>query len=145
MAGALMTVPYAVVRTWHSVVHHGFWTDNLVDYFRRTVPVSAEKQAYTMQMQLVMLVLAILETALVIWLFWRFLRVLSGLNRLNAGDGHTLYDSMTKDMMRTEREKFEKQPKKVFLWFCVSVGFEICAHCRCFRLRSRRLPWCESL
>ncbi|MBE6657332.1 MAG: hypothetical protein E7604_02705 [Ruminococcaceae bacterium] len=125
MAGALMTVPYAVVRTWHSVVHHGFWTDNLVDYFRRTVPVSAEKQAYTMQMQLVMLVLAILETALVIWLFWRFLRVLSGLNRLNAGDGHTLYDSMTKDMMRTEREKFEKQPKKVFLWFCVSVGFEI--------------------
>ena len=120
-----MTVPYAVARTWHSVVHHGFWTDNLVDYFTRNVPVSAEKQAYTMQLQLMMLALAVLETALVIWLFARFLRVVRGLDRLSGGDGHTLYDSMSKDMMREEREKYEKQPKKVFVWFCISVGFEV--------------------
>ena len=125
ITGVILTVPYAVVRTWHSVVYHGFWTDNLVDYFMRNVPVSAEKQAHTMQLQLWMLGLAILETALVIWLFCRFLRVLRSLNRLNVGDGHTLYDSMTKDMMRTEKEKFEKQPKKVLVWFCVSVGFEV--------------------
>ena len=125
LAGVLLTVPYAVVRTWHSVVYHGFWTDNLVDYFTRNVPVSPEKQAYTMQLQLIMLVLAAAETALVIWLFRRFLRVADGLNRLNAGDGHTLYDSMTKDMMRTEKEKYEKQPKKVFVWFCISAGFEV--------------------
>lgn len=125
LAGVLLTVPYAVVRTWHSVVYHGFWTDNLIDYFRRTVPVSPEKQAYTMQLQLIMLGLAVIETALVIWLFYRFLRVLRSLNRLNVGDGHTLYDSMTKDMMRTEKEKYEKQPQKVFLWFCISAGFEV--------------------
>jgi hypothetical protein len=125
IVGAAVAVPYAVVRTWHSVVHHGFWTDNLVDYFTRNIPVSPEKQAYTMQLQLIMLALAIVETALVIWLFWRFMRVLGGLNRLSDGDGHTLYDSMTKDMMRTEREKYEKQPKKVFIWFCVSAGFEV--------------------
>lgn len=125
LVGVIVTVPYAVVRTWHSVVHHGFWTDNLVDYFTRNVPVSAEKQAYTMQLQLIMLGLAVLETALVIWLFARFLRVVRGLDRLSGGDGHTLYDSMSKDMMREEREKYEKQPKKVFVWFCVSVGFEV--------------------
>lgn len=125
LVGVIVTVPYAVVRTWHSVVHHGFWTDNLVDYFTRNVPVSAEKQAYTMQLQLIMLALAVLETALVIWLFARFLRVVRGLDRLSGGDGHTLYDSMSKDMMREEREKYEKQPKKVFVWFCVSVGFEV--------------------
>ena len=125
LVGVIVTVPYAVVRTWHSVVHHGFWTDNLVDYFTRNVPVSAEKQAYTMQLQLMMLALAVLETALVIWLFARFLRVVRGLDRLSGGDGHTLYDSMSKDMMREEREKYEKQPKKVFVWFCVSVGFEV--------------------
>ncbi len=125
LAGVLLTVPYAVVRTWHSVVYHGFWTDNLVDYFTRNVPVSPEKQAHTMQLQLIMLGLAALETALVIWLFYRFLRVLRSLNRLNVGDGHTLYDSMTKDMMRTEKEKYEKQPKTVFLWFCISAGFEV--------------------
>ena len=125
LVGVIVTVPYAVVRTWHSVVHHGFWTDNLVDYFTRNVPVSAEKQAYTMQLQLMMLGLAVLETALVIWLFARFLRVVRGLDRLSGGDGHTLYDSMSKDMMREEREKYEKQPKKVFVWFCVSVGFEV--------------------
>ena len=125
LVGVIVTVPYAVVRTWHSVVHHGFWTDNLVDYFTRNVPVSAEKQAYTMQLQLIMLGLAVLETALVIWLFARFLRVVRGLDRLSGGDGHTLYDSMSKDMMREEREKYEKQPKKVFVWFCISVGFEV--------------------
>ena len=125
LVGVIVTVPYAVVRTWHSVVHHGFWTDNLVDYFTRNVPVSAEKQAYTMQLQLMMLALAVLETALVIWLFARFLRVVRGLDRLSGGDGHTLYDSMSKDMMREEREKYEKQPKKVFVWFCISVGFEV--------------------
>ena len=125
LVGVIVTVPYAVVRTWHSVVHHGFWTDNLVDYFTRIVPVSAEKQAYTMQLQLMMLALAVLETALVIWLFARFLRVVRGLDRLSGGDGHTLYDSMSKDMMREEREKYEKQPKKVFVWFCISVGFEV--------------------
>ena len=125
LVGVIVTVPYAVVRTWHSVVHHGFWTDNLVDYFMRNVPVSAEKQAYTMQLQLMMLGLAVLETALVIWLFARFLRVVRGLDRLSGGDGHTLYDSMSKDMMREEREKYEKQPKKVFVWFCISVGFEV--------------------
>ena len=125
LVGVIVTVPYAVVRTWHSVVHHGFWTDNLVDYFTRNVPVSAEKQAYTMQLQLMMLGLAVLETALVIWLFARFLRVVRGLDRLSGGDGHTLYDSMSKDMMREEREKYEKQPKKVFVWFCISVGFEV--------------------
>ena len=125
LVGVIVTVPYAVVRTWHSVVHHGFWTDNLVDYFMRNVPVSAEKQAYTMQLQLMMLALAVLETALVIWLFARFLRVVRGLDRLSGGDGHTLYDSMSKDMMREEREKYEKQPKKVFVWFCISVGFEV--------------------
>ena len=125
LVGVIVTVPYAVVRTWHSVVHHGFWTDNLVDYFTRNVPVSAEKQAYTMQLQLMMLALAVLETALVIWLFARFLRVVRELDRLSDGDGHTLYDSMSKDMMREEREKYEKQPKKVFVWFCISVGFEV--------------------
>ena len=125
LVGVIVTVPYAVVRTWHSVVHHGFWTDNLVDYFTRNVPVSAEKQAYTMQLQLMMLALAVLEMALVIWLFARFLRVVRGLDRLSGGDGHTLYDSMSKDMMREEREKYEKQPKKVFVWFCISVGFEV--------------------
>ena len=125
LVGVIVTVPYAVVRTWHSVVHHGFWTDNLVDYFTRNVPVSAEKQAYTMQLQLIMLGLAVLETALVIWLFARFLRVVRGLDRLSGSDGHTLYDSMSKDMMREEREKYEKQPKKVFVWFCISVGFEV--------------------
>ena len=125
LVGVIVTVPYAVVRTWHSVVHHGFWTDNLVDYFTRNVPVSAEKQAYTMQLQLMMLALAVLETALVIWLFARFLRVVCGLDRLSGGDGHTLYDSMSKDMMREEREKYEKQPKKVFVWFCISVGVEV--------------------
>ncbi len=125
IAGVALTVPYAVIRTWHSVVHHGFWTDNLVDYFTRNIPVSPEKQAYTMQLQLWMLGLAVLETALVIWLFYRFMRVLRSLNRLHVGDGHTLYDSMTKDMMRAEKEKFEKQPKKVFIWFCASVGFEV--------------------
>ena len=125
LVGVIVTVPYAVVRTWHSVVHHGFWTDNLVDYFTRNVPVSAEKQAYTMQLQLMMLGLAVLETALVIWLFARFLRVVRGLDRLSGGDGHTLYDSMSKDMMREEREKYEKQPKKVYVWFCISVGFEV--------------------
>ena len=125
LVGVIVTVPYAVVRTWHSVVHHGFWTDNLVDYFTRNVPVSAEKQAYTMQLQLIMLGLAVLETALVIWLFARFLRVVRGLDRLSGGDGHTLYDSMSKDMMREEREKYENQPKKVFVWFCISVGFEV--------------------
>ena len=125
LVGVIVTVPYAVVRTWHSVVHHGFWTDNLVDYFTRNVPVSAEKQAYTMQLQLMMLGLAVLETALVIWLFARFLRVVRGLDRLSGGDGHTLYDSMSKDMMREEREKYEKQPKKVFVWLCISVGFEV--------------------
>ena len=125
LVGVIVTVPYAVVRTWHSVVHHGFWTDNLVDYFTRNVPVSAEKQAYTMQLQLMMLALAVLETALVIWLFARFLRVVRRLDRLSGGDGHTLYDSMSKDMMREEREKYEKQPKKVFVWFCISVGFEV--------------------
>ena len=125
LVGVIVTVPYAVVRTWHSVVHHGFWTDNLVDYFTRNVPVSAEKQAYTMQLQLIMLGLAVLETALVIWLFARFLRVVRGLDRLSGGDGHTLYDSMSKDMMREKREKYEKQPKKVFVWFCISVGFEV--------------------
>ena len=125
LVGVIVTVPYAVVRTWHSVVHHGFWTDNLVDYFTRNVPVSAEKQAYTMQLQLIMLGLAVLETALVIWLFARFLRVVRELDRLSDGDGHTLYDSMSKDMMREEREKYEKQPKKVFVWFCISVGFEV--------------------
>ena len=125
LVGVIVTVPYAVVRTWHSVVHHGFWTDNLVDYFTRNVPVSAEKQAYTMQLQLIMLGLAVLETALVIWLFARFLRVVRRLDRLSGGDGHTLYDSMSKDMMREEREKYEKQPKKVFVWFCISVGFEV--------------------
>ncbi|MBR5869820.1 MAG: hypothetical protein IKZ09_02175 [Clostridia bacterium] len=125
IAGIVLTVPYAVVRTWHSVVHHGFWTDNLVDYFTRNIPVSPEKQAYTMQLQLIMLALAVVETALVIWLFWHFLRVLRSLNQLNVGDGHTLYDSMSKDMMRAEKEKFEKRPMKVFIWFCVSVGFEV--------------------
>ena len=125
IVGTLLTVPYAVVRTWHSVVHHGFWTDNLVDYFTRNVPVSAEKQAYTMQLQLIMLALAIVETALVIWLFYRFLRVVGGLDRLTVSDGHTLYDSMSRDLMREEREKYEKQPKKVFVWFCVSAGFEV--------------------
>jgi len=125
LAGTLVTVPYAVIRTWHSVVHHGFWTDNLVDYFTRNIPVSPEKQAYTMQLQLMMLGLAVLETALVIWLFYRFLRVVRGLDQLSVGDGHTLYDSMSKDMMRTEREKYEKQPRKVLIWFCVSAGFEV--------------------
>lgn len=125
LAGTLITVPYAVIRTWHSVVHHGFWTDNLVDYFTRNIPVSPAKQAYTMHLQLIMLGLAVLETALVIWLFYRFLHVVRGLDRLAVGDGHTLYDSMSKDMMRTEREKYEKQPRKVFIWFCVSAGFEV--------------------
>ena len=27
--------------------------------------------------------------------------------------------------MRAEKEKFEKRPMKVFIWFCVSVGFEV--------------------
>ena len=125
VAGTLVTVPYAVIRTWHSVVHHGFWTDNLVDYFKRNIPVSPEKQAYTMQLQLIMLGLAVLETALVIWLFYRFLRVVRGFDQLSVGDGHTLYDSMSNDMMRAEREKYERQPKKVFIWFCVSAGFEV--------------------
>lgn len=125
MLGIGLTIPYAVVRTWHNVVYHGFWTDNLVDYFTRNLPVSPEKQAHTMQLQLIMLGLAVLETALVIWLFYRFLRVVRGLDRLSVGDGHTLYDSMSKDMMRTEREKYEKQPRKVCIWFCVSAGFEV--------------------
>ena len=123
--GVLVTVPYAVLRTWHSIVHHGFWTDNLVSYFKRDVPVSLEKQAYTMQLQLIMLGAAVLETVLLIWLFWRFLRVMRSLDRLNDGDGHTVYDSLTPQMMREEKEKYLHQPKKVFLWFCISAGFEV--------------------
>ena len=125
IAGVVLTVPYAVVRAGHGIVYHGFWTDNLVDYFTRNIPVSAEKQAYTMQLQLIMLALAVVETLLVIWLFGRFLKITQSLNRLTTNDGHTLYDSMTADMMRSEKEKYEKQPKKVFLWFCISAGFEV--------------------
>ena len=124
-AGVMITVPYAVLRTWHSLVHHGFWTDNLISYFKRDIPVSVEKQAYMMQLQLIMLAAAVLETALLIWLFWRYLKVMRSLDRLNAGDGHTVYDSMTPNMMREEKEKYLRQPQKVFLWFCISAGFEV--------------------
>ena len=76
-------------------------------------------------LQLIMLGAAVLETVLLIWLFWRFLRVMRSLDRLNDGDGHTVYDSLTPKMMREEKEKYLHQPKKVFLWFCISAGFEV--------------------
>lgn len=123
--GGIAAIPYYAVRTWHSVVHHGFWSDNLVDYIQRNVALSAEKQAYTMRLQLIMLALAVLETLLVIFLFRKSVSAVNSLNQLTFADGNTLYDSMTADMMRSEKEKYEKQPKMVFLWFCVSAGFEV--------------------
>lgn len=125
VAGIVLTVPYAVLRTWHSLEHHGFWTDSLISYFTRDIAVSPEKQAYTMQLQLIMLAAAVLETALLIWLFWKFLSVMQSLERISSGDGHTIYDSMTPNMMREEKDKYFRQPKKVFIWFCISAGFEV--------------------
>lgn len=125
IATAVLCVPYYAVRTRHGVNHHIFWAKNLLDYFRRNVTLSPQKQAETMGLQLWMLLLAVLETALLIAVFVFFIRALRSLNKMTVSDGITLYDSMTHDMMRAEKEKFARQPKKVFVWFCISCGMEI--------------------
>ncbi len=121
----VLGVPYYIVRTWHSVTHHGFWADNILDYFRREITLSPEKQAVKMGLQLDMLLLAIMETMLLIVFFRCVLRTVGKLNEMTLSDGVTLYDSMTKDMMRAEKERFAKQPKTVFVWFCISCGMEV--------------------
>ncbi|MBO5648443.1 MAG: hypothetical protein J6S76_00850 [Clostridia bacterium] len=125
IAVCLVTVPYYAVRTWHSVEYHGFWTTSIVEYITRNLAVSPEKQAVLMRLQLIMLALAAVETLLVILFFRRFMHCVHNLNTLSSSDGHTLYDSMTPHMMRNEREKYEKLPRRVFVLFCISASFEV--------------------
>ena len=121
----VLTVPYYIVRTWHSINHHGFWADNLADYFTRNVTLSEEKQAYKMGLQMEMLLLAVVETVLLILFFRLLLKALQKLNSMTFSDGVTLYGHMTANMMRAEKEKYERMPKKVFLWFCISAAMEV--------------------
>ncbi len=120
-----LAIPYYAVRTWHSVVHHGFWAENVIDYFRRNIVLSPEKQAEKMGLQLDMLLLSVIETALLIAFFCLFLKIVRRLDTLSVSDGVTLYDSMTKDMMRAEQEAYARRPKKVLIWFCMSASMEV--------------------
>ncbi|MGM9624818.1 MAG: hypothetical protein ACI3XM_03830, partial [Eubacteriales bacterium] len=60
----ILTVPYYIIRTVHSLNHHSFWAESIYDYFSHNIAVSAENQTVQMGLQLQMLLLAVAETIL---------------------------------------------------------------------------------
>lgn len=122
---AILTVPYYIIRTVHSLRCHNFWAESLYDYFSRNISVSAENQTVQMGLQLQMLLLAVFETILLILFFRKFLSAVGNLNQLTFDDRVTLYDSMTQHTMLAEKQKYEQQPKKVMIWFCISASMEV--------------------
>lgn len=122
---AILTVPYYIIRTVHSLNYHNFWAESIYDYVTRNISVSAENQTIQMGLQLQMLFLAIAETILLILFFRKFLLSVGNLNQLTFDDRVTLYDSMTQHMMQAEKQKYERRPKKVMIWFCISALMEV--------------------
>lgn len=125
IAAAVYSAVYSVVRAWHGIRYHAFWTDNIVSYFRRDVVISAERQAEQMQLQLIMLALAIVETVLLLLFFYQFLRWIQKLDTLSQNDSVTVYDSIQKNAIDFEKKAYAQKPRKVWIWFCISASFEV--------------------
>ncbi|MBQ3065788.1 MAG: hypothetical protein IJC98_06095 [Clostridia bacterium] len=123
--GALISAVYYGVRWWHSHEHATMWADNYTDYFNRTIAISVEHQTRLMQLQLIMVLCSVIETAIVCFLFYRFLKTVDGIQTINAHDAHNVYDSMPTEYQSLEKLHFAKQLKHCFVWLCISVGFEL--------------------
>ncbi|MCQ2431502.1 MAG: hypothetical protein MJ175_02735 [Clostridia bacterium] len=120
----LLTLAYDGYSMYHEYYHHDLWTDSLGDYFSRYGTLHAEKSGELFP-QLWFLGATVLITVVLIFWFRSLTENIQALDKLSTADGVALYDSMTKGMMRSEEEKYEKQPKTVLLWFSISFGFEI--------------------
>lgn len=72
------------------------------------------------------LCLATLAKAVVLMLFMRYIiQAIEKLDTLSASDGITVYDSMTKRLMRDERQAYVRAPQDVFIWFGIHLAMDV--------------------
>ncbi len=74
------------------------------------------------------LCLATAVKAILLIFFMRYVvRAIETLDTVSAKDGITVYDSMTKKLMRDERFAYERAPKDALIWFGINAVMEVIA------------------